>query len=132
MTDVLEASLTVTEVDVVDSAGPLLAVIGDGERNRGGRGGGGALKSMSNIALGDGGSVDPLWSGYALFKTGGTMRSYSANEMSTQQGGEVDDRERVGLYNAPALAPEMGARTAAGVDGHLFACSRECQGRRGG
>ena len=52
MTDVLEASLTVTKVDVVDSAGPLLAVIGDGKHNWGGRGGGGALKSMSSIALG--------------------------------------------------------------------------------
>jgi hypothetical protein len=60
VTDVLEASLTVTEVDVVDSAVPLLAVIGDGERSRGGRGGGGALKSMSNIALGGGGSGPAL------------------------------------------------------------------------
>ena len=60
VTDVLEASLRVTEVDVVDSPGPLFAVSGDGERNRGGRGGGGALKSMSNIALGGGGSGPAL------------------------------------------------------------------------
>lgn len=58
--DTLEASLRVTEVGVVDSPEPLLEVSGDGERNRGGRGGGGALKSMSNIALGGGGSGPAL------------------------------------------------------------------------
>ncbi|SRR6266404_1176758 len=61
LTDCLEASLSVTEVDAVDSPEPLLEVSGDGERSPGGLGGGGALKSMSNIALGGGGSGP--WSG---------------------------------------------------------------------
>ena len=60
VTDALEASLRVTEVGVVNSPEPLLEVNGDGERNRGGRGGGGALKSISNIALGGGGSGPAL------------------------------------------------------------------------
>lgn len=60
LTDCLEASLSVTEVDAVDSPEPLLEVSGDGERSRGGLGGGGALKSMSNIALGGGGSGPAL------------------------------------------------------------------------
>jgi hypothetical protein len=47
----------VTEVAV---AGAFWEVSGDGERRRGGRGGGGALKSMSNIALGGGGSGPAL------------------------------------------------------------------------
>lgn len=53
--DALEASLTVTEAGAA-SPGAFCNVNGDGERRRGGRGGGGALKSMSNIALGGGGS----------------------------------------------------------------------------
>jgi hypothetical protein len=58
--DTLEASLTVTEAGVVDPAAPFFVFNGDGERKRGGRGGGGALKSISNIALGGGGSGPAL------------------------------------------------------------------------
>ena len=60
--DGLEASLTVTEVGAT-SPGAFWEVSGDGVRRRagrGGRGGGGALKSMSNIALGGGGSGPAL------------------------------------------------------------------------
>lgn len=57
--DALDASLRVT-VGIINSPDTLLEVSGDGERNRGGRGGGGALKSISNIALGGGGSGPAL------------------------------------------------------------------------
>ncbi len=57
--DALEANLTVTEAGAA-VPGVFWEVNGDGERMRGGRGGGGALKSMSNIALGGGGSGPAL------------------------------------------------------------------------
>ena len=59
-TDCLEASLTVTEAGVVDPFASFFEFNGDGERRRGGRGGGGALKSISNMALGGGGSGPAL------------------------------------------------------------------------
>lgn len=52
--DALEASLTVTEAGAA-APGGFWEFNGEGERNRGGRGGGGVLKSISNIALGGGG-----------------------------------------------------------------------------
>ena len=58
-TEGFEASVSVTEVGVAD-LGPFWEVSGEGERKRGGRGGGGALKSISNMALGGGGSGPAL------------------------------------------------------------------------
>jgi hypothetical protein len=57
--DAFEASVTVMEVGVAD-LWPFWELRGDGERKRGGRGGGGALKSISNMARGGGGSGPAL------------------------------------------------------------------------
>jgi len=57
--EAFEASVTVTEVGVAD-LGPLWEVSGEGEHKRRGRGGGRGLKSMSNMALGGGGSGPAL------------------------------------------------------------------------
>jgi hypothetical protein len=57
--DAFGASLTVTEAGA-STPGTFGDINGDGEHRRGGRGGGGAVKSMSNIARGGGGSGPAL------------------------------------------------------------------------